>query len=82
MNGRPWWVLALQFAGIGWYLAAAIVVPTLGGVWLDDKAGTAPVFILLGLALGLSSAFYGTYRMTVGYFSNNQDTEEGNGPES
>ena len=65
MKGRPWWVSGLQFAGVGWYMATAIVLGTLGGWWLDRQAGTAPLLLLLGLALGLTVGFYGIYRMTT-----------------
>ncbi len=44
-------------------MASAIVLGTLGGAWLDRTLGSAPVFVLLGLALGLAGGFYGTYRM-------------------
>ena len=82
MNDRPWWVQAAQFAGIGWYIAAAIVAPTLGGVWLDDRAGTSPLFLLVGLLLGVSAAFYGTYRMAVTYLTGERDTNRRKGPHS
>ncbi len=62
---RPWWATGLQFSGIGWYLVSAIVLGTLGGVWLDRTLGTPPVFVLLGLAVGLAAGFYGTYRMLM-----------------
>ena len=69
MRPSPRWVVAAQFIGIGWYIAAAIVVPTLCGVWLDRKLGTAPLFILVGVILGVVVAFYGTYKMASGYLS-------------
>jgi ATP synthase protein I len=74
MNGRPRWVSAAQLTGLGWYIAAAIVAPTLFGVWLDGKAGTAPLFLLIGLLLGVLAAFYGIYRMTVTFLVD-QDEE-------
>ncbi len=80
MNRRPWWVTAAQFTGIGWYLAAAIVLPTLGGVWLDQRTGTSPLFILLGLLLGVTVAFYGTYRMLASFLTGNRSPESGEGP--
>ena len=67
MKGRPWWVSGLQFAGVGWYMATAIVLGTLGGWWLDRQVGAAPLFLLLGLALGLTAAFYGVYRMMTAF---------------
>ncbi len=80
MNGRPWWVSAAQFTGIGWYIAAAIVAPTLGGVWLDGKAGTAPLFLLIGLMSGVILAFYGTYRMAISFMAGEDDSLEQKGP--
>ena len=80
MNGRPWWVTAAQFTGIGWYMAAAIVLPTLGGVWLDERAGTSPLFILLGILLGVTVAFYGTYRMVASFLTGSRGTDDGEGP--
>jgi F0F1-type ATP synthase assembly protein I len=40
-------------AGIGIYFAAAVLLPLLGGVALDKVLNTAPVFVLVGLGLGL-----------------------------
>lgn len=80
MNGRPWWVTAAQFTGIGWYLAAAIVLPTLGGVWLDERAGTTPLFILLGILLGVTVALYGTYRMVSSFLMGSRGADRGKGP--
>ncbi len=42
-----------DMAGIGIYLAAAVLLPLLGGVALDKVFNTAPVFVLLGLLVGL-----------------------------
>ena len=53
----------LQLLGIGWYVALSIVAGILGGRWLDDRLGTEVVFTLIGLALGLTLAFIGMYRM-------------------
>lgn len=67
MNPRPWWASAVLFTGMGWYIAAAIIGPTLLGVWIDGKAGTTPLFLLIGIILGVVVAFYGTYKMASGY---------------
>ena len=58
MNPRVW-----QLLGMGWYIALCLVLGILGGVWLDEQIGTAPLFLLAGLALGLIAAFYGMMRM-------------------
>ncbi len=74
MKRRSWWVSAAQFTGLGWYIAAAIVLPTLAGVWLDDRAGTSPLFLLGGLLFGVVLAFYGVYRMASGYLTGSRDS--------
>ena len=55
--------LALRFLGLGWYIAACIVVGILGGLWLDRLAGTKVLFTLLGVGLGLAGSFYGIYKL-------------------
>lgn len=65
MSNRRWWVSAAQFTGLGWWVAAAILLPTLGGAWLDGRLGASPLFLLTGLLLGLAVAFYGAHRMAA-----------------
>ncbi|MDA1215321.1 MAG: AtpZ/AtpI family protein [Chloroflexi bacterium] len=77
MNKRPWWITGLQFTGIGWYLAAAILGGTFAGVWLDGLAGTKPLFTLLGVLLGIIVAFYGTYKMLVTFLADEGSYEDG-----
>ena len=57
------WPPAMQLLGIGWYVAICIVGGVLGGLWLDDIAGTGPLLTLIGLGLGLASSGWGGYRM-------------------
>ncbi len=56
----PGWLLALRVTGLGWYIAFCIVLGIVGGLWLDKKADTSPLFMLLGTLLGVVVAFYGT----------------------
>ena len=52
-----------QLLGLGSYLATCIAGgPTLG-YFIDRWLDTAPAFTLGGLALGLVTAFVGSYRM-------------------
>jgi len=37
----------------------------IGGVWLDKKLETQPIFVLIGLVLGLIMAFWGFYQMVI-----------------
>ncbi len=52
---------AFALVGIGSYLAASIVLPTLLGHFLDARWGTDPALTLLGLLLGLVIGMYGAY---------------------
>jgi len=56
---------ALRLLGIGWYFAFCIALGIGGGVWLDSRLGISPLFTLLGLCLGLMSAFVGGYHMLM-----------------
>jgi F0F1-type ATP synthase assembly protein I len=42
-----------DLAGIGLYLAGAVLLPLIGGVVLDNVFHSAPVFVLIGLFVGL-----------------------------
>ena len=52
-----------QLLGLGSYLATCIAGGPTVGSFLDRWLDTAPALTLLGLALGLVTAFYGSYRM-------------------
>lgn len=54
-----------RLIGIGWYFAICIVGGIVGGLFLDEIAGSRPLLTLLGLMLGLVVAFYGGYRMLM-----------------
>jgi F0F1-type ATP synthase assembly protein I len=74
MRSQSWLITSFQFLGIGWYLAISIVAGTFGGAWLDGLVGSSPVFLLLGLLLGVIVAFYGTYRMTRAFLIHDDDS--------
>lgn len=70
------WADALRFVGIGWYVAACILLGTLGGRWLGQKldgSTSEAVFTILGVCLGLAVAFVGVYRMLRPIMSEKQD---------
>ena len=68
------WIPALRLTGIGFYIATCIVGGTLAGWWLGGKK---PLFMIIGLVLGLVIAVYGVYRMIRPLMKNNQDKENG-----
>ena len=57
------WVVALRVTGLGWYVAACIVLGVVGGLGLDKLVGTTPLFTLLGTVLGTVLAFWGLYKL-------------------
>ena len=65
-----------RLIGIGWYFAVCIVIGIVGGVLLDRAVDSAPLFTLLGLALGLIAAFYGGYRMLMEALQPNRGRKE------
>ena len=69
------WHTAIKFIGVGWYIAFSIAGGTLGGLWLDNKLDTKPIFIIAGLFIGMIVAFYGVYRMIIPLMKNNTDKE-------
>ena len=65
---------AFRFVGIGWYIGICILGGTLGGRWIGQQIGGGGVQVILtivGLMLGLTVAFYGTYRMVKEITSEN-----------
>jgi F0F1-type ATP synthase assembly protein I len=50
-----------ELAGLGAFLAAAVVVPLLAGAALDGALHTAPRFLLGGLVLGVAAAAAAVY---------------------
>lgn len=69
------WGAALRFIGVGWFIGVSILLGVLGGLWLDDKFGTKPILVIVGLILGLVVAFYGVYRMLLPLMRNRRDKE-------
>ena len=72
------WVAALGLTGIGFFVAGYIILGILGGRWLDNKFNNSePLWIIVGLILGILVAFYGLYNMLRPFIGNNQG--RGNG---
>ena len=45
-------------------ISLEMVLPPLGGYWLDGKFGTLPLFTILGLILGFSTALWHLVKIT------------------
>ena len=55
-----------RFAGVGVQYALTILILTLAGIWLDDKLGTAPLFLIVLLLLAFVGATYSLIRQVLG----------------
>ncbi len=56
----------LRFAGVGVQYALTILVLTLLGIWVDGKAGTAPLFLLVFLLVGFIGATWSLIQQVLG----------------
>ena len=52
-----------RVGGIGWFVGTAIALGAYGGFWLDRQFETAPVLTIVGLVLGVTTAFVGMFRL-------------------
>jgi F0F1-type ATP synthase assembly protein I len=48
-----------DLVGLGGLLAGAVVAGTILGIFIDNQAGTAPVFTVIGVGLGIATGAIG-----------------------
>ena len=58
-----------RLIGLGWLVALSIVGGIMLGVWIDSELGSSPLFMLIGLALGIGVAALGVYRALSSFFN-------------
>jgi F0F1-type ATP synthase assembly protein I len=57
------------FSEIGIVLLVTTLVGTLAGYWLDKQIGTIPVFVLVGLLVGMSIGARHAYRLITRFLA-------------
>lgn len=62
-------VPALRLLGIGWFFAVSIAGGAIVGLLADEWLGWTPVLTLVGLGTGLTVAFYGGYKLLIGFMA-------------
>ena len=67
----------MRLLGVGWYVGISVLLGVLGGFWLDSKYGTKPLWVIVGLVLGVVVAVYGVYQMLLPLIKNKNDREDG-----
>lgn len=59
-------------SGILAQLVGSILIGIFGGQWIDNKVGTFPLFLIIGLLLGLGTGVYAMIRLIQHYYSGEQ----------
>jgi uncharacterized membrane protein YqgA involved in biofilm formation len=70
------WAGGIRLIGIGWYIAACILLGALGGRWIGQKLdgrSSETILTIVGLFLGLIVASLGVYRMVKSTLTNDKD---------
>jgi len=60
--------LLAQALQMGWVVVLSLLIPLGLGLWLDKRFGTAPLFILVGVVIGILASTVGVVRMAVRLF--------------
>lgn len=67
---------ALSLAlSLSWTMLFSLLLPLLGGIWLDRKLHTTPLFVLIGAVVGILAATVGVARMVTRMFPPAQGTD-------
>jgi F0F1-type ATP synthase assembly protein I len=59
------WIDAFRVLHLGWAVAFALLIPTLAGLYVDKRFGTAPLALVGGALLGIVVATYGMTRVIL-----------------
>jgi len=66
--GKTGAYLAL-FSEIGFILLVTTLAGALGGYWIDKQIGSLPIFVVLGLLVGLGIGAGAVYRLITRFLS-------------
>jgi len=70
--GRAWAYFAL-FSEIGIVLLVTTLAGVLVGYWVDQQLGTVPIFVLVGLFVGLAAGARAVYRLITRFLATFED---------
>jgi F0F1-type ATP synthase assembly protein I len=57
-----------ELAGLGLFIAAAFIAPFVAGLVLDAIVHSSPLFLFIGLIVGIAAATFGLYTRLKRYF--------------
>jgi F0F1-type ATP synthase assembly protein I len=69
------WLPMLSLMGMGFYIAIAIILGIWGGHWLDGKMNTGPLWLIIGLVMGIAVAALGVYNMIKPFMEEAKKTD-------
>lgn len=72
MRNNPFLGIAIT-SGILSYLAGSTIVGIFAGRWIDQYFQTKPLFLIIGLLLGLASGVYGMIKFLEKFQEKNHD---------
>jgi ATP synthase protein I len=72
MPGRTFGYFAL-FSEVGIVLLVTVLAGVLGGYWADQQLGTLPLFLLVGLFVGLGVGARAVYRLINRFLADIED---------
>jgi ATP synthase protein I len=55
--------------GLGFSAVGSLLVGVLGGLFLDRMLHTTPLFLIIGILLGIAAAALGVYRLVMREFN-------------
>lgn len=70
-NRHPFQGMALMSAIIS-QLVGTILIGIFSGRWIDKLLGTQPLFLIIGLLLGLAAGVYAMLRLVQYFFQENK----------
>jgi F0F1-type ATP synthase assembly protein I len=63
------------FSEIGFILLFTVLAGIVAGYWLDQRLGSAPIFVLIGFAIGFGSGSVGCWRLTTRFLVSLDDDD-------
>lgn len=70
-NRHPFRAYALMSAILS-QLVGSVLIGIFGGRWLDKRIETEPLFLIIGLLIGLAAGTYSTIRLIQHFFQENR----------
>lgn len=65
-----------EFASLGIAMGLAVALLAIGGDWLDDRLGTSPLFVLLGVFTAFAGGCYSLYGRLAAARTAGRDAED------